>query len=89
MTYTNPNGWGCIGSIAQVARDLDLTDAALRVWMKQADIDEGKPSGGELTTDERKELRRLRSEVRILEQERDYPKKATAFFAADTDQRTR
>ncbi len=30
-----------VGSIPQVARDLDLTETALRHWVKQADIDEG------------------------------------------------
>ena len=28
-------------SVYQVARDLDLTETALRRWVKQADIDEG------------------------------------------------
>lgn len=74
-----------VGNVARVARDLDLTETALRNWCKQADIDEGRDSGGALTSAEREELRRLRRQVRILEQERDFAKKAAAFFAKDLD----
>ena len=62
-------------SILDVAKDLDLTQSSLRNWVKQAAIDEGKSMNGALTTDERKELRRLRRDNRILEQERDFLKK--------------
>ncbi len=63
-----------LGSIAQVARDLDLTESSLSNWIRQAKIDEGGGQSGDLTTDERAELRRLRRENRILEQERSFPK---------------
>ena len=63
-----------VGSIAQVARDLDLTETALRHWVKQADIDEGHGPEGALTTEEREEVRRLRREVRTLRMERDFLK---------------
>ncbi len=77
------------GNLAKVARDLDLTETALRSWVKQADVDDGKGSKGALTTAEREELRRLRREVRRLEMERDFAKKAAAFFAKDLDPPTR
>jgi transposase len=73
-----------LGSIAQAARDLDLTESSLSSWIKQAKIDEGGGQSGELTTDEREELQRLRRENRILEQERSFLKKAAAYFAEDT-----
>jgi transposase len=74
-----------VGSIPQVARDLDLTESALRYWVKQADIDEGKGPEGALTTAEKEEVRRLRREVRTLRMERDFLKKAAAFFAKEQD----
>ena len=75
-----------VGSIKQVARDLDIADSSLWSWTKQADIDEGKGPEGALTTDELEELRRLRRENRTLRMERDFLKKAAAFFAKDPDQ---
>jgi transposase len=69
-------------SIGQVARDLDLTETSVREWLRQADIDAGRRKG--LTTEERQELSRLRTENRILREERDILKRATAFFAKET-----
>ena len=63
-------------SIGQVARDLDLTETAVRQWVRQADIDAGRREG--LTTEERQELAGLRRENRILREERDILKRATA-----------
>ena len=67
---------------ASVARDLDLTETAVRAWVKQADIDEGHRDG--LTSAEREELVQLRRENRVLREERDILKRATAFFARET-----
>ena len=75
--------------MAKVARDLDLTETALRNWVRRAEIDEGHGPEGALTTDEREELRRLRRENRTLQQERDFLKKAAAFFAKEQDRPTR
>ena len=73
-----------LGNVAKAARELDLTESSLTKWVKQAEIDGGTGKPGELTTDEREELNRLRREVRILEQERSFLKKAAAYFAEDT-----
>jgi len=78
-----------IGNLAKVARDLELTESSLRNWVKQADIDEGHGPEGALTSEEREELRRLRRENRRLQMERDFAKKAAAFFAKDLDRPTR
>src|SRR5215469_14532394 len=67
-------------SVAAVARDLDLTETALREWAKRAQADRTKGRTG-LTTAEREELARLRKENRILQEEREILKKAAAFFA--------
>ena len=71
-------------SVYQIAKDLDLTETALRRWVRQADIDDGKGPDGALTTAEREELRRLRRENKQLQMERDFLKKAAAFFAKDS-----
>ena len=70
-------------SVPDVCRELDLTETTVRNWMRQARIDAGEEEG--LSTDEREELRRLRSENRTLKMERDLLKKAAAFFAKDSD----
>ena len=67
-------------SVGSVARDLDLTETALREWVKRARADRTHGRTG-LTTAEREELVRLRKALRIAEEERDILKKATAFFA--------
>ena len=74
-----------VGSIAQVARDLDLTESALRNWVRQADVDEGHGRVGALTTEEKEELQLLRRENRTLKMERDFLKKAATFFAKEQD----
>jgi len=69
-------------SVGEVCRDLDLTETAVRRWLTQADINEGRRDG--LTTAEREELSRLRRENRVLREERDILKKAAVFFAKET-----
>ena len=69
-------------TIAQVARDLDLTAGSLSAWVSQARADRSKGKTG-LTSEERAELARLRKENRELRMERDILKKAAAFFAKE------
>ena len=70
-------------SVGQVSIDFDLTETAVREWLKQADIDDGRRSDG-LTTAERDELNRLRRENRRLAEDVEILKRATAFFAKET-----
>ncbi len=70
-------------TIAQVARDLDLTASAIAGWVKQARADRSKGKTG-LTTEERAELAKLKKENRELRMERDILKKAAAFFAKES-----
>lgn len=70
-------------TVRQVARDFDLTETAVRAWVKQAELDAGTRTDG-LTSDERAELARLRAENRRLQQDVDILKRATAFFARET-----
>ncbi len=67
-------------SINAVAREPDLSPSALGVWVKHALAERTKGKSG-LMKEEREELARLRRENRILAEERDILKKATAFFA--------
>ena len=70
-------------TVAEVARDLDLTPSSLAGWVKHARADRSHGKTG-LTTEERAELAKLRKEVRALRIERDILKKAAAFFAKET-----
>jgi transposase len=69
-------------TIGQVARDFDLTETAVREWVRQAEVDAGERDG--LTTEERKELAELRRENKRLQADVDLLKRATAFFAKET-----
>ena len=70
-------------SITQIAKEMGLTESALRNWVKQAEIDQKRDTNGPLTTEERQELARLRRDNKRLQMERDFLKKAAAFFAAE------
>ncbi len=75
-------------SVAQVAGELDLTVTALRRWVEQARQAEDQ-SAGTLRGEERRELVRLRRENQTLRQERDFLKKAAAFFAKENAERSK
>jgi len=67
--------------IAQIAKDLGISESCLRRWMDRADVDEGHKEG--LSSDERKELVQLRRDKRVLEMENEILKRAAAFFARE------
>ena len=75
-------------SVGAVARDLDLTETALRDWVKRARADRTKGRTG-LTSAEREELVQLRTENRQLRLEREILKNAAAFFAKEPAIRSR
>jgi transposase len=70
-------------TVRQVAQDFDLTETAVRAWVKQAELNDGTRNDG-LSSDEAAELRTLRAENRRLQQDVDILKRATIFFAKET-----
>ena len=71
-------------SLGQVARDFDLTETAVREWVRQAGRDAGARQDGGLTSAERQELNQLRRECRRLREDVEILKRATVFFAKET-----
>ena len=71
---------GSADPLAKVARDIGVNPETLRVWVQAA-----LPTSTAVTDEERSELKRLRREVRELRMERDILKKATAFFAKQSE----
>jgi transposase len=67
--------------IAEIAKDLGISESCLRNWMSQADINEGRKEG--LTSEERSELVRLRRENRVQAMEIEILKRASAYFARE------
>lgn len=67
--------------VAQVARNLGISESCLRRWMSQAEIDAGHREG--LTSAEKRELVELRRKNRILEMELEIVKRASAYFARE------
>src|SRR5260370_10555687 len=66
-------------SVGQVARDFDLTETAVREWVKQAERDAGISDDGGLTSDECREPAELRRENRRLREDLEILKWATPF----------
>ena len=72
-------------SLAQISKDLGVSEQTLRNWRRQAEVEAGQVEG--LTSDERAELRELRRRVRTLEMEKEVLKKAAAFFVRESEGR--
>lgn len=67
-------------SPTELAREFEPSAQSIASWVAQADIDAGRRDG--LTTDDKAELKKLRSENRVLRMEKDLLEDAAAFFAA-------
>jgi transposase-like protein len=68
--------------MAEVAKDLRISESCLRNWVAQADADE-RGSQIRLSSDEKKELAQLRRDKRRLELEVEILKRAAAYFARE------
>lgn len=69
--------------VAEVARNLGIVEGTLGNWVAKA-RENGQVNEPELSVSERAELQRLRKENQTLKMERDFLKKATAFFASQS-----
>jgi transposase-like protein len=67
--------------IAQIAKDLGISESCLRRWMDRSDVDEGRKEG--LSSDERRELVELRRRNRVLETQVEILERASAYFARE------
>ena len=67
--------------VAEIARDLGIHEATLGNWVNLAKKN-GTVIEKPVTADERARLRELEDEVRKLRMERDFLKKAAAWFAS-------
>ncbi len=73
------------GEISRVARQLDVHPEALRSWLQQAEIDEGKRPG--TTSDDKQRIAELEREVRELRRANEILRAASAYFARELDPR--
>ena len=67
--------------VAQVARNLGVSESCLRRWRSQDEVDAGRVEG--LTSSEKRELVELRRKNRVLEMENEILKRASAYFARE------
>ncbi len=70
----------------EAARSLDINDQMVGRWVKEHQQSEDGQAfrGNGKLTQEQEEIKRLKTENKRLQMERDILKKATAFFAAET-----
>ncbi len=71
------------GTIQRVARQLGYGVESVRLWVRQADIDDGLSAG--TTSAEAERIKALEQEVRELRRANAILKSASAFFAAELD----
>ena len=70
--------------VAQVCRDMNLVESAVRRWVEQFDEESaGRPGTGKPLTPEQQRIRQLESEIRQLKSDNEILKKASAFFARE------
>jgi len=72
----------------ELAREFEPSAQAIRNWIKQTELDEGTRTDG-LKSEEREELARLRRENARLKEEREILSKAAAWFAQETEKKSK
>jgi transposase len=71
------------GTIKRVADQLGYGVESVRLWVRQADIDDGDAAG--MSTADRAKLKTLEQENKELRRANEILKRASAFFAAELD----
>jgi transposase len=71
------------GTVGRVARQLGYGTESVRLWVRQADIDDGVTAG--TTTEDARRLKELEQEVKELRRANAILKSASSFFAAELD----
>lgn len=66
-------------TLAEVAKDFGISQSCLRNWIRAADVEDGNRPG--TTTDQSAEVRELRRRNRLLEQEVEVLRRATAYLS--------
>ena len=75
-------------AICSIASKIGCTGETLRIWLHQAERDQGLRAG--LTTSERERLKQLERENRELRRANEILRKASAYFAqAELDRRAK
>jgi transposase len=69
----------------ELSKEFGVHASTIRAWVRQAAVDANGGGSGELTTDERAELARLRRQVSQLEEEREILKKFAAWSAQESN----
>ena len=69
-------------TVSSVCKEYDLSETAVRRWVRQSEIDAGLKPG--VTTGEVEEITRLRRQLREVTEERDILARAVGFFAKGT-----
>jgi transposase len=67
--------------VAELARDLGISESCLRSWMAKADVEEGRRDG--MTSADRAEVSELRRKLRVAEMENEILRRAAAYFARE------
>jgi transposase len=75
------------GTVKRVAEQLGYGTESVRLWVRQADIDDGHAPG--VSTGEAARVRELEQENRELRRANEILKRAASFFGAELDRQSR
>ena len=67
---------------SQIAKDFRISETSVSIWVRHADVEDGKRPG--TTAAETAELREARRRIRILEQENEILRRAAIYLRRGT-----